>query len=101
MTRTRRFFRCDPRRTPRIDPFLMIAAETPELTPQLLGDAYELLRSFDAVIGPTTDVGWFAFGMREPSRAAELETLTDSGVLTLAALRLGLRVALLPTLPAT
>ena len=100
MTPTSRLFRCEPRHAPRRDPFLMIATETPELTPRLLGDAYDLLRSFDAVIGPTTDGGWYAFGLREPSRAADLETLTDFGVLTLAALRLGLRVALRPTLPA-
>ena len=95
-----RFFRCDPQRVRRKDPFLMIAADTPELTPQLLGDAYELLRSFDAVIGPTSDGGWYAFGVREPGRGADLNTLTDSGELTLAALRRGLRVALLPVLPA-
>ena len=95
-----RFFRCDPQRVRRKDPFLMIAADPPELTPQLLGDAYEFLRSFDAVIGPTSDGGWYAFGVREPARAADLNTLTDSGELTMAALRRGLRVALLPVLPA-
>ncbi|MEV4639747.1 DUF2064 domain-containing protein [Actinoplanes sp. NPDC049548] len=94
----RRFFRCDAQRVWRRDPFLVIAAV--RLSPRLLDDAHDLLRSFDAVIGPTTDGGWYALGLREPSRAAELERLTDSGMLTLAALRLGLRVALLPTLPA-
>ncbi|BCJ48867.1 hypothetical protein Asp14428_03420 [Actinoplanes sp. NBRC 14428] len=108
----RRPYRCDPGRARALrqarraadarheDPFLMIAMDTPQVTPELLGDAYDLLRSFDAVIGPTTDGGWYAFGLREPSRGADLETLTDSNALTLAALRLGLRVALLPTLPA-
>ncbi|MEV8510043.1 DUF2064 domain-containing protein [Actinoplanes sp. NPDC051475] len=100
MTRTRRFFRCDSRLSPpgpgSGSAYLVIAAE---VSARLLGDAYGLLRSFDAVIGPTSDGGWYAFGLREPSRAPELEPLTDSGTLMLAALRLGLRVALLPTLP--
>jgi len=94
----RHSFRCDPQRVRRRDPFLVIA--TARLSARLLDDAHDLLHSFDAVIGPTTDGGWYALGLREPSRAADLKTLTDSGMLTLAALRLGLRVALLPTLPA-
>ncbi|OJF11214.1 DUF2064 domain-containing protein [Couchioplanes caeruleus] len=81
-------------------PFLEISAGAPELSADLLDDAYALLRSFDAVVGPTSDGGWYAFGLREPSRAPDLRTLTASPALTLAALRLGLRVAMLPTLPA-
>ncbi|WP_067500144.1 DUF2064 domain-containing protein [Actinoplanes sp. TFC3] len=80
--------------------FLLLTAPTPELTPQLRRDAYDLLRTFDVVIGATTDGGWYAFGLREPAFADDLDTGAGSSSLTLAALRLGLRVALLPTLPA-
>jgi glycosyltransferase A (GT-A) superfamily protein (DUF2064 family) len=97
-----RFFRCAAatRSVHRRDDFLMITVASPDLTPQLMRDAYDLLRNFDVVIGATTDGGWYAFGLREPVHASDLDTNADSSALTLAALRLGLRVALLPTLPA-
>ncbi|MFI5937661.1 DUF2064 domain-containing protein [Actinoplanes sp. NPDC051494] len=95
-----RFFRCAAPSVYRRSDFLMITVETPEMTPQLMRDAHDLLRNFDVVIGATTDGGWYAFGLREPTHAADLDTTSDSTALTLAALRLGLRVALLPTLPA-
>ncbi|WP_306205683.1 DUF2064 domain-containing protein [Actinoplanes sp. RD1] len=96
-----RYFRCAaPATVARRTDHLMITMETPDLTPQLLRDAYDLLRNFDVVIGATTDGGWYAFGLREPAHASDLDTGADSTALTLAALRLGLRVALLPTLPA-
>ncbi|MEV6602493.1 DUF2064 domain-containing protein [Actinoplanes sp. NPDC051346] len=87
------------RRAPRSDPFFVSTA-APELTAELRGEAYALLRRFDAVVGPTTDGGWYAFGLREPSLAPDLRALTAAHSLTLAALRLGLHVAMLPTLPA-
>ena len=95
-----RYFRCATPTVTRRNDHLMITVDSPDLTPQLRRDAYDLLRNFDVVIGATTDGGWYAFGLREPTHAAELDTASDSTALTLAALRLGLRVALLPTLPA-
>lgn len=96
-----RYFRCAAeRRVSRRKDFLMFTVQTPELTPELLRDAYDLLRNFDVVIGGTTDGGWYAFGVREPAHAEALDDDADSATLTLQALRLGLRVALLPTLPA-
>jgi glycosyltransferase A (GT-A) superfamily protein (DUF2064 family) len=62
----------------------------------------ELLASFDAVLGATLDGGWWAFGVNRPAVAAALPAMVlewrDAGALTLAALRLDLRVAMLPTL---
>ncbi|MET8154417.1 DUF2064 domain-containing protein [Actinoplanes sp. NPDC049668] len=78
-------------------PALLVATEVPQLSPDLLTDAIGLLDDFDAVLGPTTGDGWWAFGLREPARAA-LGPSTGLGALTVAALRLGLRVAMLPTL---
>jgi glycosyltransferase A (GT-A) superfamily protein (DUF2064 family) len=99
---TLRYFRCaaQQRVVSRRKDYLMITVETPEMTSELLRDAYDLLRTFDVVIGATTDGGWYAFGLREPAHAGALDTESNSAALTLAALRLGLRVALLPTLPA-
>ena len=81
---------------------LLVAPQVPQLSPRLLADAAELLSEFDAVLGPTTGDGWWTFGLREPSHGAVLRTMSEAlssaGALTVAALRLGLRVAILPTL---
>jgi len=81
---------------------LLVAPQVPQLSPELLADAVDLLRDFDAVLGPTTGEGWWAFGLREPAHGALLRTmpgaLAGAGALTVASLRLGLRVAMLPTL---
>ena len=81
---------------------LLVAGQVPQLTPALLTDAADLLKEFDAVLGPTTGDGWWAFGLREPAHGAALRAMPGAlagvGPLTVAALRLGLRVAMLPTL---
>jgi hypothetical protein len=81
---------------------LLVAGQVPQLSRTLLADAADLLREFDAVLGPTTGDGWWAFGLREPAHGAALRrmpgALSGVGPLTVAALRLGLRVAMLPTL---
>lgn len=81
---------------------LLVAPQVPQLGPDLLADAVDLLSDFDAVLGPTTGDGWWAFGLREPAHGAVLRTmpgaLATAGTLTVASLRLGLRVAMLPTL---
>jgi hypothetical protein len=83
-------------------PALVIGTEIPQLSPDLLTDAIGRLRGFDAVLGPASGDGWWAFGLREPSYAALMRalggSLTSVGSLSVAALRLGLRVAMLPTL---
>jgi glycosyltransferase A (GT-A) superfamily protein (DUF2064 family) len=79
-------------------PGLLVRTSTPQVSPELLADAAAQLGRFDAVLGPTGDGGWWAFGVREADRSAELASLAEAGPLTLAALRRGLRVAMLPTL---
>jgi glycosyltransferase A (GT-A) superfamily protein (DUF2064 family) len=83
-------------------PSLYLRTETPQISAALLGESAAMLRRFDAVLGPTTGDGWWAFGFREPDRAISLGvapwSVTDLGALTLLALRLGLRVAMLPVL---
>jgi uncharacterized protein len=86
----------------RYGPSLLIAMETPQLSPDLLAESTGALRDYDAVLGPTTGDGWWAFGLQHPADSAMLglfaHSLADTGSLTLATLRLGLRVAMLPTL---
>ncbi|MFI7546694.1 DUF2064 domain-containing protein [Actinoplanes sp. NPDC049599] len=81
---------------------LLVAAQVPQLSADLLAEAAGLLGEFDAVLGPTTGDSWWAFGLREPQHGAALRAmpgaLLSAGSLTVAALRLGLRVAMLPTL---
>jgi len=79
-------------------PGLLVRTSTPQVNADLLADAAARLGQFDAVLGPTEDGGWWAFGLREPDGAAGLASLAEAGSLALAALRLGLRVAMLPTL---
>jgi rSAM/selenodomain-associated transferase 1 len=82
---------------------LLIGMDTPQVTAALLGRAFEVLESADAVLGAAADGGWWALGLREPGHAAALRDVPMStsrtGVLTLRALRVrGLRVAPLPML---
>jgi hypothetical protein len=87
-----------PRRAPR----LLVGTATPQAGPALLDRAAGLLADFDAVLGPTTSGGWWAFGLRQPAYAVALsgmpEIFAGAGSLALAVLRLGVRVAMLPTL---
>jgi glycosyltransferase A (GT-A) superfamily protein (DUF2064 family) len=83
-------------------PSLLIAGANPQLSFGMLADAAERLQSFDAVLGPTGE-DWWALGFRDPAAwermTATPDALVDCGTLTLAALRLGMRVAMLPALP--
>ena len=83
-------------------PSLLVGTATPQVGAALLDRSAALLSDFDAVLGPTTSGGWWAFGLRQPAYAVALssvpETLADTGSLALAVLRLGVRVAMLPTL---
>lgn len=83
-------------------PCLLVGAATPQVGRGLLHRAVALLDDFDAVLGPAAGGGWWAFGLRRPAYAAALssmpDALTDTASLALAALRLGVRVAMLPTL---
>lgn len=78
-------------------PVLFIAPGT-AVSPGLLAESAVLLRTFDAVLGPGPGDSWWAFGLRDPRLLGTLtETPDGLASLALAALRLGLRVAMLPT----
>ncbi|HWF73639.1 MAG TPA: TIGR04282 family arsenosugar biosynthesis glycosyltransferase [Solirubrobacteraceae bacterium] len=53
-------------------PALLVGMDTPQLTPALLLDGVEALRSsnHDAVLGPALDGGYWSIGLRTPDRAA-------------------------------
>ncbi|GIE91003.1 TIGR04282 family arsenosugar biosynthesis glycosyltransferase [Actinoplanes regularis] len=85
---------------------VLIGMDTPQLTVDHLDEALWLLGVAggpDAVLGPATDGGWWALGLRDPGHAEVLRTVATStattGGRTLAALRRrGLRVSLLSRL---
>jgi uncharacterized protein len=86
-------------------PVLQLGMDTPQVGPALLVEAAGPLRrrTADAVLGPATDGGWWALGLRDPRTAAAIAGVptsrSDTGERTLHALRgAGLRVALLPEL---
>lgn len=84
-------------------PSLLVGMDTPQVTPQLLGEVAAGLERADAVLGPAEDGGWWALALREPRHAVALTgvpmSTPDTGALTVAALRgRGLAVALAPTL---
>lgn len=84
-------------------PVLQIGMDTPQVTGDLLGDCAQALHGRggpDAVLGPATDGGWWALGLRDPRHAELLHQVPmsspDTGELTARALRsAGLRVDLL------
>jgi uncharacterized protein len=47
-----------------IGPAMVIAADTPQVRPQDLLDGLDALRTHDAVLGPSTDGGYWAIGLR-------------------------------------
>lgn len=85
-------------------PVLQIGMDTPQLRPGDLAEALAPLRAPDgpdAVLGPASDGGWWALGLRDPRAAALVADVPtsrpDTGGRTLHALRAaGLRVHLLP-----
>ncbi|MGH8986373.1 MAG: TIGR04282 family arsenosugar biosynthesis glycosyltransferase [Acidimicrobiia bacterium] len=85
-------------------PVLVIAMDTPQVTPELLGSAARALdgRGTDAVIGLTDDGGYWAIGLRRPDRRVFEEvpmSSPETGRAQLARLRdLGLSTKLLPRL---
>jgi uncharacterized protein len=84
-------------------PVVQVGMDTPQVSAPLLTSALTRLRETDAVLGPATDGGWWALGLRRPTDAHVLREVPmsrpDTGSRTLHALRsIGLRVDLLPTL---
>jgi uncharacterized protein len=87
-------------------PTLLVGMDTPQVDPALIAGCLAYLSTSDgpdAVLGPATDGGWWAVGLRDPRRARLLVDVAtsrpDTGARTLDALRAGgLRVDLLPEL---
>lgn len=87
-------------------PSLQVGMDTPQLDGALLAGAAERLHRAggpDAVLGPASDGGWWALGLRDPRHAALVAGVptsrADTGERTLDALRAGgLRVELLTEL---
>lgn len=84
-------------------PVVQVGMDTPQVSASLLTSALARLRDTDAVLGPATDGGWWALGLRRPADAHVLRGVPMSqpktGAHTLSALQtLGLRVGLLPLL---
>lgn len=84
---------------------LQIGSDTPQLTAATLAEAAAALHSdgHGAVLGPATDGGWWALGLRDPAHAAVLHDVpmstSDTGRRTAAALSAArLRVGLLAEL---
>ena len=78
---------------------VQIGMDTPQVTPELLGDCVQALSTDDAVLGPARDGGWWVLGVQDATTAACLRgvpmSAPDTGAVTLAALRdTGLSVGL-------
>lgn len=58
-------------------PVLQIGMDTPQVTPELLARTGRRTRS-DAVLGPATDGGWWALGLRDPRWAHALRQVPMS-----------------------
>lgn len=87
-----------------LGPVLQIGMDTPQLTPPVLASAIYALQDpeVDAVLGPASDGGWWALGLKSAAGAQVLQDVPMSHPMTyeitLAALRAtGLRVQILPT----
>jgi uncharacterized protein len=87
-------------------PTVQLGMDTPQTDPHLIRAglaAVSMVDGPDAVLGPATDGGWWALGLRDPRRAGLLADVptsrADTGERTLRALRGGgLRVEPLPEL---
>ena len=84
-------------------PVLQIGMDTPQLTAGVLAEAAGALGDAECVLGPATDGGWWALGLRDPRQAAALRGVPMStaatGALTATALQAaGLVVAPLRTM---
>jgi uncharacterized protein len=87
-------------------PTLQLGMDTPQTDPDLVHGSLAALAAGpgpDALLGPATDGGWWALGLRDPRHASLIAAVptsrADTGERTLAALRAGgLRVDLLDEL---
>jgi rSAM/selenodomain-associated transferase 1 len=83
-------------------PALLIGMDTPQVTPALLGTALAWLAGTEAVLGPASDGGYWAVGLRRPRSEAfigvPMSTAGTGAAQRRRLLALGLRPASLPGL---
>lgn len=83
-------------------PGIQIGMDTPQVTTGLLEHALGTLEKAESVLGPATDGGWWAIGLRRPNPAVFRGVAMSTPVTGAAQYRrlrsLGLRVARLPIL---
>ncbi len=85
-------------------PVLLIGMDTPQVTPELLSSAAELLlgEAVDAVLGPAADGGYWALGLRAPDERLLHDVPMSSSRTGVEQLRrlwsTGRRVSMLPAL---
>ena len=84
-------------------PVLQVGMDTPQVTDELIAECARELLAADAVLGPARDGGWWVLGVADAAMADCLRAVpmsrSDTGVLTLAALRdAGVDVSLVPAL---
>jgi rSAM/selenodomain-associated transferase 1 len=81
---------------------VFVGMDTPQLTRALLCDALERLADADAILGPTTDGGYWTIGLREPDPGAfgdvPMSTAHTAGAQRERLARLGLRTTELESL---
>jgi glycosyltransferase A (GT-A) superfamily protein (DUF2064 family) len=59
-------------------PVLQIGMDTPQVRPATLAGSLDRLRAADVVLGPATDGGWWALGLRDPLHASALRPVPMS-----------------------
>jgi glycosyltransferase A (GT-A) superfamily protein (DUF2064 family) len=59
-------------------PVVQVGMDTPHLTADLLAETEALLATYDAVLGPADDGGWWALALRDPAQAACLAAVPMS-----------------------
>jgi uncharacterized protein len=74
-------------------PVVQVGMDTPQLTAELLGVTVALLASYDAVLGPAEDGGWWVLALRDPVGAAALARVAMSTPATGADTRAALEAA--------
>ncbi|RCG28595.1 glycosyltransferase [Sphaerisporangium album] len=83
-------------------PVVLIGMDTPQVTPDLLRQAVDLLAGHDAVFGPAADGGFWLLGLRRPDPSLLLGVPMSTAVTGEALVRrlreTGLSVGLLPEL---
>jgi uncharacterized protein len=81
---------------------IIIGTDCPQLTPELLSQAFQALLTHDLVLGATTDGGYYLLGLRQPMPELFVDVAWSTEVVfqqTIAiAQQLGLAIAQLPTL---